>query len=154
MARWAAVKQLRRRINRGHPADCGAIDVVQVLDQPEIGELDAVAHQEKVFRLDVEVLQGMLLVDVIEGVGGVVQVGQQLIAGNSHESRLAAPLEFLFQVRGSQLHDDYEVALNQFDPLKREQEGVANLLDAVQGGQFPCRAGIVAAAVDDLDGLA
>ena len=64
----------------------------------------------------------MLLADVIEGVGGVVQVGQQLVAGNARQSRLAALLEFLLQTRGGQFDDDHQVTVDQFDALQREQE--------------------------------
>ena len=78
-----------RGVDRRHPADDRAVDVLQVLDQAEVGHLDPPAHQQQVLGLDVEVLQGMLLADVIQGVGGVVQVGQQLVAGNAGQARLA-----------------------------------------------------------------
>ena len=66
---------------------------------------------------------------------------------------LAALVEFLLQARRGQLGDDDQVAVDQLDALQREQEGVADLLDAVQRGQFPRRPLVVVAAVDDLDGL-
>ncbi len=79
----------------------------------------------------------MLLADVIQGVGGVVQVGQQLAAGNAGKTGLAALVEFLLQARRGQLGDDDQVAVDALDAFQREQEGMADLLDAVQGGQFP-----------------
>ena len=78
----------------------------------------------------------MLLADVVQGVGRVVQVGQQLVAGNAGQAGLAALVEFLLQARRGQLGDDDQVAVDPLDAFQREQEGVADLLDAVQGGQF------------------
>ena len=52
-----AVEQLRRGVDRRHPADDRAVDVLQVLDQAEVGHLDPPAHQQQVLGLDVEVLQ-------------------------------------------------------------------------------------------------
>ena len=82
-----------------------------------------------------------------------MQVGQQLVAGNAGQAGLAALVEFLLQARRGQLGDDDQVAVDPLDAFQRQQEGVADLLDAVQGGQFPRRPLVVAAAVNDLDGL-
>ena len=50
---------------------------LQVLDQPEVGDLDAVGDQEQVARLDVEVLQVVLLDQVVEALGRVGEVAEQ-----------------------------------------------------------------------------
>ena len=147
------VEQLRRGVDRRHPAHDRTVDVLQVLDQAEVGHLDPPAHQQQVLGLDVEVLQGILLTDVIQGVGRVVQVGQQFVAGNAGQTGLAALFEFLLQARRGQLGDDQQVAVDPLDAFQRQQEGMADLLDAVQGGQFPRRPHVVAATVNDLDGL-
>ena len=68
-------------------------------------------------------------------------------------ARLAALVELLLQARRGQLGDDDQVAVDPLDPFQREQEGMADLLDAVQRGQFAGGPLVVAAAVDDLDRL-
>ena len=82
-----------------------------------------------------------------------MEVGQQLAAGDAGKPKLAALVELLSQARCGQLGDNDQVAVDSLDAFQREEEGVADLLDAVQRGQFPRRPLVVAAAVDDLDGL-
>ena len=124
-------------IDRRHPADDRGVDVLQVLDQAEVGHLDASADQQQVLRLDVQVLQAVLLTDVIQGVGRVAQVAPtRSLRGMPGQSRLAALVEFLLQARSGQLGDDDQLVVDPLDPLQREQEGMADLLDAVQRGQL------------------
>src|SRR4051812_13671076 len=86
----AAVKKLRRGVNGRHAADDRTVDVFQVFDQAEVGDLDSPAHEEQVLWFDVEVLKRILLADVVQGVGRVVQMGQQLIARNAAQSGVTA----------------------------------------------------------------
>ncbi len=53
----AAVEELRRGIDRRHAADDRAVNVLQVLDQAEVGDLDPSANQKQVLRFDVQMLQ-------------------------------------------------------------------------------------------------
>ena len=82
-----------------------------------------------------------------------MQVGQQFVARDARQAGLAALVEYLLQARRGQLGDDDQVAVDQLDAFQREQEGMADLLDAVQGGQFAGGPLVVVAAVNDLDGL-
>ena len=72
------------------PMSAGAARPLQVLDQAEVGDLDVVADEEQVVRLDVEVLEVVLLVHVVERLGGVAQVAEQLVARDADQAgRLA-----------------------------------------------------------------
>ena len=131
-----AVEQLRCRVDGRQPADVRAVDVLQVFDQSEVAHLDPPAHQQQVLRLDVQVLERMLLVDVVQGIGRIVQIGQQFFARDARQARLAVLVEQLLHARGGQLGHDDQVAVDQLDPLQREDERVAHLLDAVQRAEL------------------
>ena len=60
------------------------------VDQAEVGHLDVVADQEEVVRLDVEVLQAVLEVHPVEGLGGLEQVAEQFVAGDAGLARALA----------------------------------------------------------------
>ena len=78
---------LRRRVQRRDAAqDAGGAGALQVLDQAEVGHLDAIADEEQVARLDVEMLQVVLLVHVIERFGRVADVAQQRVARDADQA--------------------------------------------------------------------
>ena len=89
----------------------------QVLDQAEVGHLDAVADQEQVARLDVEVLQVVLLVHVVERFGRVAEVAQQVVARNADQAGRLALLEQVVQALVGQLHDDDQLAVDDLDAV-------------------------------------
>ena len=131
----------------------------ECLDQPEVGDLDAVGDHEQVARLDVEVLEVVLLDQVVEPVGGVVEEAEQDVAGDARPARPAGTRRgSLVQVLVGQLHDDDEFAADVLDLLDGEDERVADLLDALERLHLLLGAGAVAVervqvAVDELDGL-
>ena len=127
--------------------------VVNVLDQAEVGHLDAPADQQQVLGLDVQVLQRVLLVHVVERVGRVAHVRQQLVAGNARQLLLAALLEAVLQAAVGQLGDDQQLPVDDLDPLQRQQERMPHALDAVEGLQLAGRAVFVEQAIDELDRL-
>ena len=95
-----AVEQLRGGVDGRQPADDRALDVLQVLDQAEVGHLDPPAHQQQVLGLDVQVLQGMLLADVVQGVGGVAQIAPATRRGECRDRPdCAILLEEVLQAR-------------------------------------------------------
>ena len=86
-----ALEGFRRRVQRRDAAEeAGCRLAFQVLDQAEIGDLDAVADEEQIARLDVEVLQLVLFVHVVERFGGVAQVAQQIVARNADQAGVLA----------------------------------------------------------------
>ena len=127
----------------------------QAVDQAEVGHLDVVADQEQVVRLDVEVLQAVLEVDDVQGLGRLAEEAEQLLA---RDAGLALPLiveQDRLEVAVGQLHDEDQHAVEDLDAFEGEEEGVADALDALDG--FPFLGGEAAAGVgvaaDELDGL-
>ena len=80
-----AFEQFRRRVGRRQPVDQRRAAFVDVLDQPEVADLQPVADEQQVLGLDVEVLERVLLVDVVEGVR---RVAEQRRAAPRGECRL------------------------------------------------------------------
>ena len=134
------------------------LDRSSCLDQPEVGDLDAVGDHEQVARLDVEVLEAVLLDQVVEPLGGVVEEAEQHVARDARPAGLLVLAQAFVQVLVGQLHDDEEFAADVLDLLDGQDERVADLLDALQRLHLLDRAGVVAVervevAVDELDGL-
>ena len=73
-----AVKQFRGGVDGRQPTHHRAIDVLQILHQAEVRHLDTAAHEQQVLGLDVEVLERVFLEDVVQGIGGVSQMSEQL----------------------------------------------------------------------------
>ena len=108
-------------------------EAFQVLDQAEVADLDAVADEEEVARLDVEVLEVVLLVHVVEAFGRVPDVAQQGVARDADQARRQALLEGVVQAAVGQLHDDDQLAADVLDAVHRQDERMAHLLDALEG---------------------
>ena len=130
----------------------------EVLHQAEVGDLDAVADQKQVARLDVEVLEAVLLDEVIEAVGGVAHVAEQFVARDAGPARLLVFDVQIVQALVGQFHDDDQFAADDVDAFDREDERVADFLDPLQGLVFLLGTESVAVegievAVDELDGL-
>ena len=131
-----AVEGLRGGVDRRDAAGHRRRIAFQVLDQPEVRDLDVVVDQEQVLRLDVEVLQLILRVHQVEGLGRLLQVAEQLVAGDAGQPLGAALLEAVPEVAVGQLHDDDELAVDDVVAFEREDVGVADGLDAVEGLQL------------------
>ena len=155
----AAAKGFRRGVQRRDAAqDARRGGALQVLDQAEIADLDAVADEEQVARLDVEVLEAVLVVHVVEAFGRVPDVAQQRVARDADQAGRQAVLEGIVQTAIRPLHDDDEFAGDFLDAVHRQNERVAHLLDAVKGLLFLFGAGAVhvegvEVAEDELDGF-
>src|SRR5207302_1712655 len=116
------------------------------------------ADEEQVARLDVEVLQLVLLVHPVERLGAVAEVAEQVVARHADQAGVLALDVQVVQAAVGQLHDDDQLAGGDLDAVERADEGVADLLDALQGVEFLFSAGAVhvervEVAVDELDGL-
>ena len=78
-----AQEALRRGVQRRdgahlHGVRRAAAHLGQAVDQAEVADLDVPADEEEVARLDVEVLQAVLLVEHVEDLGRLREVAQQL----------------------------------------------------------------------------
>ena len=128
-----AVERFRGRVDRRDAAGDWAPSPFQVLDQAEVGDLDVVVDQEQVLRLDVEVLQLVLDVHQVERLGRLLHVAEQLVARDARQSLAAALLEAVPEVAVGQLHDDDQLAVDDVEAFQRQDEGMADRLDAVEG---------------------
>ena len=84
----------------------------QALHQAEVGHLDVIAHQEKIARLDVQMLQMALHVEHVQHLGRLAQVAEQLLAWNARLARGLVFLQQLMHVLVGQLRDDDEFAVD------------------------------------------
>ncbi len=125
----------------------------QVLDEPEVSDLDAVADEQEVLRLDVEVLQTMYLGHVVERLGGIAEVAEQLFARNPLQGRLAALVEAVAQTAVGQFGDDDQLVVDHLDALEGKEKGVADFLDSAQGLTFLRGMTTIRIAKEDLDRL-
>ena len=75
-----AVERLRGGVDRRDAAGDGRLHPFEVLDQAEVGDLDVLVDEEEVLRLDVEVLQLVLIVHQVQRFGGLLHVAEQLVA--------------------------------------------------------------------------
>jgi hypothetical protein len=152
------VEGLRAGVDGRDAAGDGGLHALQVLDQAEVGHLDVGVDEEEVLRLDVQVLQLVLLVHQVEGLGGLLHVAEELVAGDAGHAAGAALLVAVPEVVVGQLHDDDEQAVDDVVAFQREDVGVADGLDAREGlelllGAVAVVAGGAEVAEDELDGL-
>ena len=108
-------------IKRRHAAhEAGGRMPFETLDQPEVGDLDAIADDEQVVRLDVEMLQLVLL--VVHEVERLGCVGEIAAASRStRDADQAGALAFREEVVEralGQLHDDDELAADVLAPAR------------------------------------
>ena len=108
----------------------------QVLDQAEVGDLDVVVDQEQVLRLDVEVLQLVLRVHQVQGLGRLLHVAEQLLARDAGQALGPALAEAVPEVAVGQLHDDDQLAVDDVEAFQRQDVGMADGLDAAEGLEF------------------
>src|SRR5438477_318439 len=86
-----AVEGFRWRVQRRDAAEqARTILALEVLHQTEIGHFHAVADQEEIARLDVEVLEIMLFIHVVEGFRGVADVTQERVARDAEHAGILA----------------------------------------------------------------
>jgi hypothetical protein len=135
-----------------------AVDLGEAGEEAEVGDLDVPADEEEVARLDVQVLQPVLLVEEVEDLGGLTEVGEGLGAGDAGHPLLPVLGEEFLEAAVSQLGDDDEVAGDDLDALDGKEERMAKAFDVLQGPELPVGAAGVPVearvALDELDGLA
>ena len=107
-----AVERLGGGVDGGDPAGDAGHHPLEVLDLPEVRYLHVVVQHEQVLRLDVQVLQLVLVVHQVEDLGGLGHVHEQLVAGDARVAVLAALAEPVPEVAVGQLHDDHEPAVH------------------------------------------
>jgi hypothetical protein len=157
----AAAEDLRRGVQGGDAAAARrrvALGLAQAVDQAKVGHLDVVADDEQVVRLDVEVLQAVREVHPVQGLGRLQQEAQQFLARDA-----GLPLGLVLalqrvQAAVGQLHDDDQHPAGDLDPVQRQDERVADVLDALQRGRLlrgrrGRPPGIALGRADELDGL-
>ena len=79
---------------------------MNVFDESEVGHLDSSADQQQVLRLHVQVLQRVLRIHVVQGVGSIAEMIEQLSAGNAGLAFLHALFKSLLQAFVRELGDD------------------------------------------------
>jgi hypothetical protein len=136
----------------------GRTRTLQRLDQTEIGDLDAIGDHEQVSRLDVEVLEPVLLDEVVETLGCVVKESEQDVAWDSRPPGLLVLTETFMEVLVGELHDDEKLAADILNLLDGEDEGMADLLHPFEGFHLLDGASVVSVqgvevSVDELDRL-
>ena len=131
-----AVEGFRGGVDRRDAAGDGRLHPFEVLDQAEVGDLDVLVDQEEVLRLDVEVLQLVLIVHQVQRLGRLVHVAEQFVARDAGQALGAALLEAVPEVAVGQLHDDDELAVDDVVAFQRQDVGMADRLDAAEGLEF------------------
>ena len=116
------------------------------------------ADQEEIARLDVQVLQAVLVVHQVQHFGRLAQVAQQLGARHARLALLTVIEQHFVQVLVGQLGDDHQLAGAALDAVDGEQKRVANVLDALDGLQLGVglrsfALDVIEVAVDELDGF-
>src|SRR5207302_1201529 len=121
-------------------------------------DLRVVMYQEEVLRLDIEMLELVLRVHQVEGLGSLLHVAQQLVAGNAGQAKGTTLAEPVPEIAVGQLHDDEELPVDDVEAFERKDVGMAYGLDAGERFEFllgavPVLVGCLEIAVDELDRL-
>ena len=118
-----AVEQLGRRVLRCQTAQERRVIFLEALHESKVGHLDSPARDQQVLRFHVEVLQAVAFTHVIQRIGGVSHVDEELVARDTGGAFSPALLETLLEAHVGQLGDHDQLAVDDFDPFQREQEG-------------------------------
>ncbi len=105
--------------------------------------------------LTFEVLQAVLEVDDVEGLGRLAEKAEQLFARNAGRPLPLIVEKDRLEVAVGQLHDEDQHPVEDLHAFEGEEEGMADALDALDGFSFlggETAAGVGVAA-DELDGL-
>src|SRR5207244_28068 len=155
-----AVKRLRRGIQRRDAAGHPRLHPFQALDQAEVPDLDMVIQEEEVLWLDVEVLELILRVHQVQGLGGLLHITEELLAGNAGQAVVLAFLIAVEEAAIGQIHDDEKLTVHDVVAFEGKDIRMTNALDAFESFEFLPDANLlflaaaaVEAAVDDFDRL-
>ncbi len=119
-------------VNRRNAAGDGGLHPFKVFDQAEVGNLDVLINDKKVLRLDVQVLQLVLVVHQVEGFGGFFHVIKKLVARYAGQSLCATFLEAIPERLLGQLHDNNQLAFDHVEAFERQDIGMAHGFDAAE----------------------
>ncbi len=86
----STVKDLRSGVIGRQSSYQGFATIAQVFDQAEIAEFDVLADQHQVLRLDIQVLQRVVVVQIIQDLRRLAHVFDQFFAGNSRQTVIDA----------------------------------------------------------------
>src|SRR5687767_11432829 len=107
-----------------------------MLDETKIGNLHVIADEEQVARLDVEMLEVVLLIHVVQRFGGIAQVLEKIIARNADQTGCLVFHGKVVKRAVGELHDDDELAAGDLDAFHRADERMADFLDALECFKF------------------
>ena len=153
LAAWLAVEHLGSRVLRRHATGNGRCQVVQVLEQSEVGHLHMPADKQDILGLDIEVLERTDLLEVVERFGGFAEVFDQLVARDSRLPGLPADRELLLEAHVGHFRHDHQLPVDDFNPFEVEQERMVERFHQFERPEFPRRPFVLDAAMDELDGL-
>ena len=85
-----AIERFWSRVHGGDATRHGSNHALQVFDKPEVRDLDVAVNEKKILRLDVEVLQLVVLIHQVERFGGLFHVAKQLFARYARKTRVTA----------------------------------------------------------------
>src|SRR5262245_45238568 len=94
--------------------------------QTEVRDLDVIAYEEKIARLDIEMRQIWRFAEEVEPVGGIGHVAKQPVAGDAGITLLAHVLEYVVKAVLGQLHDDGDFAFKNVDSFDRKDKRVTD----------------------------
>ncbi len=151
-------QQFRRRVQRRHAAlpmrGMAAVHLAEPIHQAEVGHLQVIADQKQVVRFDVEMLQAVAEVHPVQRLGRFQQVAQQLFARDARLVLALVIAQQAVQALVGQLHDDDENAVHDLDAVQRQDEGMADGFDQLQGFAFLVGRSVLLVLVGhELDGL-
>ena len=126
---------------------------MKIFHQPKVGDFDVPPHKQQVLWLDVEMLQVVLLGQIVEGIGRVAQVVQQFLAIDARFAVIAAMAVMIAQTAIGEFHHDQQAAVDNLEPLERQQEGMANRFYLFERAELACSMRLIGAAVDDFNRL-
>ncbi len=114
-------EQFGRGIGGREPAQQRVGMVPQILDQSEVGHLHSTADDQEILGLDVEVLERVPLRHVVQGVGRIAQIDEQLVAPDTRPAVAAAGFVAILEAFVGQFGDDHQLAVDDLDPFEGEQ---------------------------------
>ncbi len=108
----------------------------QAADEAEVGDLDVVAEQQQVVRLDVQVEEAVAEVHHVQNFGRFPKPRQQVAARHAGLAYRLVMAQLVEQAFVGQFHDDDEHAVDDLDAVHRQQERMTDGADVFEGLQL------------------
>ena len=152
------VKGFRGGVHRRDPSRHRGGRALQVLYQSEVGHFNVVVNQKNVLRLNVQVLQTVLIIHQIEGFSTFLHDAEKLGPGDARQTLSPTFFEAVPKIAIRQLHDNQELAVDNVITFQGEDVRMTDSLDAAEGlqllfGPLAVRAGGLQVPVDKLNSL-